>query len=385
MTTGRYAFLDLYRGIIILVMIEGHVVRELLQPMLRATQAFQIHELLHGITGPGFLFGAGITFGIAAQRRWTEYLSFTPVLRKRLRRISLLLALGYMLHLPFFSLWKTLMVTREAGWISFMSFDVLQCIGSSLLILQVLMLIIRKERLFVGAIVVLMLAMVYASPLIWGSESVQGLPRAISMALQGNSGSTYPLFPNSAFLFAGAFASYEFMKFADLGRQAEFVKRLAVAGILLHILGLVLEAIPVEVYPAIDYWQTSPNFFLIKLGGLFLLVSGVWFLEHRLFSRQFSFKARWLLLLGVESLFVYVVHLLAVYGWILNQEFNLSSAWANDFGWGTALGITALLTAVLAFLAWGWNRLKTDHVVLMKGIAWWLGGTFLYEFLTRPY
>ena len=37
---GRYDFLDLFRGIIVLFMIEGHVVRELLTPELRAAKLF---------------------------------------------------------------------------------------------------------------------------------------------------------------------------------------------------------------------------------------------------------------------------------------------------------------------------------------------------------
>ncbi len=385
MASGRYAFLDLYRGVIILLMIEGHVARELLEPALRASSEFRLHEFLHGITGPGFLFGAGITFGIAAQRRWNQYLSFTPTLWKRLRRISLLILLGYMLHLPFFSLRKMITETTAEGWSSFTSFDVLQCIGVSLLILQVLLFVIRHERLFAGSILVLMLGVIYTAPLVWASESVRNMPQAVSMALQGNDGSTYPLFPNSAFLFAGTFASYEFMKFAELGRQVDFVKRLAVAGIVLHIAGLTLEELPLSLYPGTDYWHTSPNFFLIKLGGLFLLMSGVWYLEHRLFSQRFTEKARWLLILGVESLLIYVVHLLLLYGSILNPDTSIGKVWSDSLSWGPVLAVTVVFTGGLVLLAWGWNSLKNHHPVFLRGIVWWLSAIFLYEFLTRPY
>jgi hypothetical protein len=40
-------------------MLEGHVLRELLTPDLKATQFFAFHEVFHGVTAPRFLFGAG--------------------------------------------------------------------------------------------------------------------------------------------------------------------------------------------------------------------------------------------------------------------------------------------------------------------------------------
>ena len=63
-------FLDLYRGIIVLFMLEGYVVRELLNTESKTTYLFALHEIFYDITAPGFLFGAGFTFAIATQQRW---------------------------------------------------------------------------------------------------------------------------------------------------------------------------------------------------------------------------------------------------------------------------------------------------------------------------
>ncbi|HEX9615240.1 MAG TPA: heparan-alpha-glucosaminide N-acetyltransferase domain-containing protein [Bacteroidota bacterium] len=378
--TTRYTFLDVYRGLIVLLMIEGHVVRELLSPALQQSPVFSLHEFVHGITGAGFLFGAGITFGISVQRRWPEFLSVTPTLLRRLRRIALLILTGYALHLPYLSLRKTLEESNPQEWALFLSFDVLQCIGFSLLAVQILMIVLRQERWFVAALFVLVPSAFLISPVVWNVAPNLILPEGVWMALHGKSGSVYPLLPYSAFLFAGGLASYEFMKFAGLGRERVFVKRLATGGVVLILLGIGLELSPVIVYEARDFWDTGPTFMLMKLGGLFLFMSVSWLLENRLHS-----SPRWIALIGTESLFVYVLHLLLLYGSVVNADIHLSAIWKNSLEWGPALGVSAVFTLLLYALARFWSGLKRGHPVLLRSLVWWMVVVFGFEFFIRPY
>ncbi|MBI4417839.1 MAG: DUF1624 domain-containing protein [Ignavibacteriales bacterium] len=376
----RYDFLDAYRGLIVLLMIEGHVVREFLQPVLQISPLFRAHELLHGITGPGFLFGAGITFGISAQRRWEDFLRPTPVLARRMGKIFLLIIIGYALHLPFLSLQKTLRETSAGGWTALLSFDVLQCIGFSLLILQLLLLILRGRGLFLGTVGVLGTAAVLLTPVIWRMD-LQALPAAVSLGLQGTSGSVYPIVPYSAFLFAGAVASYRFTKHAEDGNERVFLHRLALGGLFCILAGFLSEWLPLRVYEEVDFWHDSPNFFLMKLGGLFLLMSGTWVLNAQIRS---SLLVR-LSLVGIESLFVYIVHLVVLYGSPINAEFHLSSVWSGGLGWFAALGVSAVLMLVLYGAARMWRALKLDHPVLFRAMQIWIAVVLSYEFLTSPY
>ena len=378
----RHRFLDVYRGIIVLLMIEGHVVRELLAAAHQNSGVFRAHELLHGITGPGFLFGAGITFGLSAQSRWGDFLTVSPALARRIRKIFLLLGIGYALHLPFFSLSKMLAEATPADWRAFWNFDVLQCIGFSLLILQATVMVIRRERWFVIAIVALMLTAMYSAPPLWAHTD--SLPAFLSYALTGTEGSIYPLVPYSAFLFAGALVSYEFLRFAKAGREAAFVQRLAGAGGAAIILGIALDALPFHTYPAYDYWLTSPNFLLIKLGGICLLMSAAW-MFHRAFEAENSSPIlRWVVVVGVESLFVYVVHLIVLYGSVLNPELGIRELLTNT-GWVEALAAAAVFTGLMIGLARFWNFLRTEHPVLKTGLSWWMGIMFTLEFITRQY
>ncbi len=379
----RYQFLDVYRGIVVLLMIQGHIVRELLEGSLQGTSSFRMHELFHGITGSGFLFGAGITFGISAQVRWDEYLSFTPALRRRLKKIFLLLGIAYALHLPFPSLSKTLTNATTEEWRALLSYDVLQCIGFSLLILQVAVFIIRKERWFPISLAMLMLVIVCSAPIIWG-EGIT-LPPFLAYALTGVRGSVYPLIPNAAFLFAGALVSYEFLRSVRLGREVQFVKRLAIAGIALHAAGLILEALPFQVYESHDYWSTSPNFFMIKLGGISLLMSGAWYFGRTIFFQRHPRILQWLIILGVESLFVYVVHLILLYGSVLNPDINISQAWFQSMNWCGAFAVAAGFSAFMILMAWSWNWYKQSHPILARGLNWWMGTALVVEFITRSY
>src|SRR6476660_4877340 len=85
-----------------LVMVQGHVCDLLLTGEVRRSGFYQLQLLFHGSTAAGFLFASGFVAGLPRAP-----LSRKAALR-RARRLLFVLAVGYWLHLPFFSLWKTL-------------------------------------------------------------------------------------------------------------------------------------------------------------------------------------------------------------------------------------------------------------------------------------
>ncbi len=58
----RLIFIDYYRMVIILLMIQGHTLRALLEKELKAGLWFKFHEFVHGAVAPGFLFLSGFLF-----------------------------------------------------------------------------------------------------------------------------------------------------------------------------------------------------------------------------------------------------------------------------------------------------------------------------------
>ena len=94
-----------------LVMVQGHVCDLLLVGAgARARGLYQLQIIFHGSTAPGFLFASGFVAGLPRAP-----LSPRAALR-RARRLLFVLAVGYWLQLPYFSLGKTLAATpRREG------------------------------------------------------------------------------------------------------------------------------------------------------------------------------------------------------------------------------------------------------------------------------
>ena len=84
-----------------------------------------------------------------------------------------------------------------------------------------------------------------------------------------------------------------------------------VAGVGLIYLARWLDARPERVYAVYDFWHTSPNFFLIRVGLLLAILAGT-YAWCRWGAGQRGFSP--LIQLGQTSLLVYWVHIEFVYG-----------------------------------------------------------------------
>jgi len=99
-------------------------------------------------------------------------------------------------------------------------------------------------------------------------------------------------------------------------REATVFLSLGGAGIVLVELARGLDTQPLQIYPVYDFWHTSPNFFLIRLGMLLVILAAGhawcrWVIGER-GAAQWGFSP--LIQLGQASLLVYWVHIEFVYG-----------------------------------------------------------------------
>ena len=383
----RYRFLDLYRGLIVLFMLEGHVLRALLTPELQQESWFIQHELLHGLTGPGFLFGAGFAFAIATQRRWDHLIAWTPAFLRRIWRVVLIIFIGYALHLPYLSLRKTFTQSTPQQWDALFAFDVLQCIGLTLLGLRLLLVILRNEKVFVWSVIILGLAIVYATPPVWEPRFVVSLPRVMAQAVNGLGASPFPIFPFSGFLLSGTVVAWLFLRRAQEGTEDRFTRNLAIFGVSLVGFGYGIDVLPFQTYGNYNFWFTSPNYFWIRLGYLLLLLSGLWLLESLVRHREDHdiWMPKWLINLGIESFAVYIAHLILLYGWVTNPLDNMTSWWGLKLTLWQSTFAFILFTIVMVGISQLWHFVKKRHPVLMQGVYWYLGGMVVYQFLVNPY
>ena len=120
----------------------------------------------------------------------------------------------------------------------------------------------------------------------------------------------------------------------------------------LFALGQWLDAQPRQFYAVYDFWHTSPNFFLLRLGVLLIIIFGsyVW---CRWGAGQLGFSP--LIELGQASLLVYWVHIEFVYG-------RLSILRKGKQGIPAATVGLIVITAAMTLLAYARNRTKGQNL-----------------------
>ena len=375
----RFVFIDLLRGLAVFVMIEVHVVNALLLPELRSGDFFRVLNFINGLVAPSFIFIAGFAFAISAHRKWNDYTTMSRPLLVQLRRLLIIILIGYVLHLPFFSFRKILAAATPREWEIFFQADVLHCIGISLIGLQLLVLFFKRESRVYGIAAILTVVFVFGAPLMWMKDFAEVLPLPIAAYLNNTHISMFPLFPWSGYLMAGAVLSYFFVQMNEVGLITRFMKLATILGGLMIAGGFVFEALPISIYPVADFWRTSPQFFFIRLGIVILLLVGLWWGEQR-----FHYRGSFLTRFGQESLIVYTTHLMIIYGSFLGDQ-SIASMVGRTQGYGMAFAVSAGLIVLMIGLAYLWHWLKRDRPAFARIILWVGTAIFIGLFLWREY
>jgi hypothetical protein len=138
---------------------------------------------------------------------------------------------------------------------------------------------------------------------------------------------------------------------------------LGAVGLILMEFSRWLDAQPLQLYPLYDYWHTSPEFFLIRVGMLMVILTGS-YAWCRWGLAQWGFSP--LIQLGQASLLVYWVHIEFVYGRV-----SILAKHAQTIG-GASVGLLIICVAMVA-LAYirthytGW--MKTDRIGANSAVA----------------
>jgi hypothetical protein len=172
----------------------------------------------------------------------------------------------------------------------------------------------------------------------------------------------FPIFPWTGFAFAGLTLGFILQSPWARDHEVKVFFSFGAVGILLVELSRWIDAQPRQLYPVYDYWHTSPEFFLIRVGMLLIiLTAGYAWCRWGLGLWGFSP----LIQLGQASLLVYWVHIEFVYG-----RLSILPKQAQSIGTSSA----GLLAVTLAMLALAFVRTR------MKG----RGAEVFASFLRRP-
>lgn len=299
----RVGFLDAARTLAMALMVQGHVCDNLLSPAGKATWFYQHYLTVRGLTGPLFFFVSGFAFAVASDSSWADYGRPGPRLWGRLKRVATLLAVGWFLQIP---RWSGPAFTREEWRYVFRS-GVLHAIALSLLVALGLIAATRTKRAFAVAAAALAVVSVAAGHL---ASTRPDLPLALGLLMRTQEGSLFPVTPWMTHFLLGAVAGRLYLDAPWLGAST---RRLAAvvgaAGAILLSAGTIWQAlVPVDV-DKLAIWVSDPSVFLSRAGLAWCVFASFALLLGGLASRP------WLESVASHALSVFVVHLVALYGW----------------------------------------------------------------------
>lgn len=374
----RVLFLDFMRGFAVIFMVIGHSIDSVLSLEIRSTAGFQIYNTIRGFTAPVFLFVSGYAYIVATGKNWGDYQRIGSRSLKRLMRIGLLFLIGYMLHVPYLSFEKSFHHSTPEQLQFFFQADVLQCVAATLLVLQVLIFVTPNRRMFVYAVAGVAAVLVLSAPVVWSIDFAPIVGPFFSPYFNQMQPSLFPLFPFAGFMLMGVVVGQFFLEARERHREQSFIRRLAVVALVTIAAAVVLDKLSLTLYPAHDYWKSSPNWFLVRLGIVMVLSAGFYYVR-----RLPAVLEKNLCMLGQASLFVYTVHLMLVYGSAANNGLYQTVGQTLAAHQSVLVALTVLSTMIA--LTYVWNYLRKQQFVPTRIIQAGLATTLFYMFFTRPF
>jgi uncharacterized membrane protein len=322
---SRLSHIDWMRGLACLLMFQTHCYDSWLGPAARETEFFQWSQLLGTLPAPLFLFLAGVSFALVTDKMRRKGIAPGQIARTTILRGAEIFGLGLLFRVQEFllgqpwpdALWGRMGAPYGAPWTDLLRVDILNMIGLSMVLMGVVCRLVATRAASIAASLATMLLIALVTPPLWTTWRPRWLPWPLESYINGvhifpePQPWLFPIFPWTAFAFAGLAAG--FVIFSDWGREreAQVAALLGAAGVTLAALAYWLDSLPVQPYAVYDFWHTGPNFFLIR-AGILLVILLLCYAWCRWGPGEWGFSP--LIQLGQASLLVYWVHIAFVYG-----------------------------------------------------------------------
>jgi len=321
---GRLAYLDWIRGLACLLMFQTHCYDSWLSPSARRSTFFMWSQMGGTLPAPLFLFLAGISFALVTDKLLRRDLAPAAIARTTIRRGAEILGLGLL-----FRLQQYVFNWRWAPLTDLLRVDILNTIGVSMMLMGAACWICaavplpsakegqRRRWLYIVFPLAVATAISLLTPPLWTTHRLRWLPWPLESYINGvhtfgaPKGWFFPIFPWMGFAFAGL--ALGFFLLDDWAKRHEAAV-FGLAGLLgagCIVLGRWCDQRPGQFYAVYSFWTTSPEFFLIRVGMLLLILMVVYGWCR---WGAAGWKYSPLLQLGQTSLLVYWVHIEFVYG-----------------------------------------------------------------------
>ncbi len=316
---SRLAYLDWMRGLACVLMFQTHCYDSWLSPAARKSSSLIIWSQLGGtLPAPLFVFLAGVSFALVTEKLREKGIARNAIAKQTILRGAEIFGMGLLFRVQEFGLgypWSP--------WTDLLRVDVLNILGLSMMLMGVLCwatgegaVAAARARTLVGGLCAAAIVALVTPPL-WTTHRPKFLPWPLESYINGvhvfdkPQPWLFPLFPWSAFAFAGlAVGFYLFSDFAKRKEALAFAL-LGGTGILGCWVSTIFDSSRFRLYAVYDYWHSNPSFFLMRCGILLIIL----FLEYAWCRCGFAQKGfSPIIQLGKTSLLVYWVHIEFVYG-----------------------------------------------------------------------
>ena len=343
----RFPFLDWMRGLAILVMIECHTFNSFTRIDLREGGPYVLSQFVGGMAAPLFLFMAGITMGFQMESLEAR----EPGRRRRwlisLRRAAYILAIAFTFR---FTNW--LFSIPHAGLQELTKVDVLNCMGVGMAVLSAIAIFPAKERTRVAVAAGTLIAAL--SP-IMTNLPWSGTPALLQEYLvPGQARGHFPFFPWVAYIAFGL-AMGTIVKRAPAERFERLMQWCVLLGFGMIFTGQYFSNIPYSLYTRANFWTDSPALIAIRIGICLLVMAGSYLWTEYCAAPRWS----WMQALGKNSLMVYWVHVMIVYG-ALVQPIKRTMTIPQ------ATLATAIVTAMMVLLSALWLAWKARKAAKLR-------------------
>jgi uncharacterized membrane protein len=349
----RLAYIDWMRGLACVLMFQTHCYDSWLGGSARQSRFFMYSQLGGTFPAPLFLFLAGISFALVTEKLRQKGRPSAEIARSTIWRGAEILGYGLLFRLQEYVIaW---------GWApksDLLRVDILNTIGLAMMMMGVLCWMVlgivgARERWGSGSRRMMLIvaagttaaAISMLSPLLWTTWRPDWLPWPIESYINGvhNLGTPqaglFPIFPWAGFAFAGLAVGFILQSEWIRSREAQVFFSLGAVGLVMIEVSRLLDASGWKIYPVYDYWHTSPEFFLVRVGMLMVILTGS-YAWCRWGAGQWGFSP--LIQLGQASLLVYWVHIEFVYGRV-----SILAKRAQSIG-GASVGLLIIFLAMLA-------------------------------------
>ena len=329
------------RGLAVVIMIQCHAFNSFVRMDLRDGGPYVLSQFVGGMAAPLFLFMAGMT--LAFQMESLARREARPLWRwwSALKRAGYILAIAFLFR---FTNWAA--SVPHVGPQELTKVDILNCMGVAMGALAVAAVFDTTSRIRFTVAAGLGIAVV--SPVV-AALPWQSAPAIVQAYLAPGQGrGLFPFFPWAAYVAFGL-AIGTVVKRAAAERFDRLMQWSVLIGFGLIFISQYFSNLPYSLYDKSNFWTDSPALILIRVGICLLMMAGAYLWTDYCAGTGWS----WMQAMGKNSLMVYWIHVMIVYGAVVRPiKRQLSIPQTTAF----TVALTAAMVAMSA--AWLWWKAR---------------------------